>query len=93
VIQFVLMVRAEVISDELWDVLEPVLSRVSGRPGARAPGGPWNDHRRTLEGIVRRFRTGSPWRDLPQIVVPSSRFDGATAGGRPMEPTARYSPR
>jgi len=44
----------------LWDVLEPVLPRVSGLPGR-----PWNDHRRTLEGIVWRFPTGSPWRDLP----------------------------
>ncbi len=26
---------------------------------------PWNNHRRTLEGIAWRFRTGSPWRDLP----------------------------
>ena len=24
-----------------------------------------NDHRTTLEGIIWRFRTGSPWRDLP----------------------------
>lgn len=29
------------------------------------PGRPWNDHRRTLEGIIWRFPTGSPWRDLP----------------------------
>jgi len=55
-----LMVRAGVISDELWALLEPVLPGVAGRPGR-----PWNDHRRTLEGIVWRFRTGSPWRDLP----------------------------
>ncbi len=55
-----LMVRADVISDELWALLEPVLPGVAGRPGR-----PWNDHRRTLEGIVWRFRTGSPWRDLP----------------------------
>jgi len=55
-----LMVRAGVISDELWALLEPVLPGVAGRPGR-----PWNDHRRTSEGIVWRFRTGSPWRDLP----------------------------
>src|SRR5699024_10059123 len=54
------MVRDGVISDELWDVLEPVLPTNVGRRGR-----PWNDHRRTLEGIVWRFRTGSPWRDLP----------------------------
>lgn len=54
------MLRDGVISDELWDVLEPVMPRDSGRPGR-----PWNDHRTTLEGIAWRFRTGSPWRDLP----------------------------
>lgn len=54
------MVRGDVISDELWDVLAEVLPPRRGRPGR-----PWNDHRRTLEGIIWRFRTGSPWRDLP----------------------------
>ena len=33
-------------------------------PGAR-PGRPWADHRRMLEAICWRYRTGSPWRDLP----------------------------
>ena len=33
-------------------------------------GRPWNDHRRTLEGIIWRFRTGSPWRDLPEAFGP-----------------------
>ena len=54
------MVRANAISDELWTVLEPVLRTDIGRRGR-----PWNDHRLTLEGICWRFRTGSPWRDLP----------------------------
>lgn len=54
------MVRSGVISDHLWDVIEPVLPSSVGRRGR-----PWNDHRRTLEGIVWRYRTGSPWRDLP----------------------------
>lgn len=54
------MVRDGVIDDELWDVLRMVLPKNAGRRGR-----PWNDHRRTLEGIIWRFRTGSPWRDLP----------------------------
>lgn len=54
------MVRDGVIDDELWHVLETVLPKNAGRRGR-----PWNDHRRTLEGIIWRFRTGSPWRDLP----------------------------
>lgn len=55
------MVRTGVISDELWAVIAPALPSGMGRRGR-----PWNDHRRTLEGILWRFRTGSPWRDLPE---------------------------
>src|SRR5687768_7594353 len=54
------MLRSGVISDDLWAVISPVLPDGSGRRGR-----PWNDHRLTLEGIAWRFRTGSPWRDLP----------------------------
>ena len=59
------MLRDGVIGDELWAVLEPVMPRDAGRRGR-----PWNDHRRTLEGICWRFRTGSPWRDLPEAFGP-----------------------
>lgn len=54
------MVRDGVIDDAFWAVVEPVLPVNGVRRGR-----PWNDHRRTLEGICWRFRTGSPWRDLP----------------------------
>ncbi|WP_089006296.1 transposase [Micromonospora viridifaciens] len=33
---------------------------------AGRPGRPWNDHRSTLEGIIWRYRTVAPWRDLPR---------------------------
>lgn len=55
------MLRTDVISDELWALIEPVMPTDTGRRGR-----PWNDHRHTLEGIIWRFRTGSPWRDLPE---------------------------
>jgi transposase len=54
------MLRDAQISDELWALLEPLMPQDAGRPGR-----PWNDHRTTLEGIIWRFRTGAPWRDLP----------------------------
>ncbi|GAA1673245.1 IS5 family transposase [Fodinicola feengrottensis] len=54
------MLRTGAISDELWAVIEPVMPMRGGRRGR-----PWNDHRLTLEGIVWRFRTGTPWRDVP----------------------------
>jgi transposase len=55
------MLRTDAISEDLWALIEPVLPAATGGPGR-----PWNDHRRTLEGIIWRFRTGSPWRDLPE---------------------------
>jgi putative transposase len=54
------VLRANEISDDLWALIEPVFPALSARRGR-----PWNDHRLTLEGIVWRFRTGSPWRDVP----------------------------
>jgi putative transposase len=54
------VLRTDVISDELWALIEPAMPNSGGRRGR-----PWNDHRRTMEAIIWRFRTGSPWRDLP----------------------------
>jgi AcrR family transcriptional regulator len=48
------------ISDELWQLIEHELPSSTGRRGR-----PWRDHRRTLEAILWRYRTGCPWRDLP----------------------------
>jgi len=54
------MARVGVISDEFWAVVEPLLPANGGRRGR-----PWNAHRDVLEAICWRYRTGSPWRDLP----------------------------
>ena len=35
------------------------------RPADRVRGGRWAAHRRTLEAIAWKYRTNSPWRDLP----------------------------
>jgi transposase len=48
------------ISDADWAVLEPLL------PKAKATGRPLADHRKVVEGIAWRFRTGAPWRDVPE---------------------------
>ncbi len=40
-------------------------------PSATAKGGrPFQDHRRVVEGIIYRYRTGIPWRDLPESFGP-----------------------
>jgi putative transposase len=54
------MLRQDEISDDLWALIKPVMPISRGRRGR-----PWNDHRLTLEGIIWRFRTGTPWRDVP----------------------------
>ncbi|MEW2050814.1 IS5 family transposase [Streptomyces sp. NPDC005476] len=43
----------------MWDRIEPLM------PADPVRGRRWADHRRTLEAIVWKYRTGSPWRDLP----------------------------
>lgn len=60
-----LVVRADVISDELWELVAPLMP---SREGLR--GRPLADHRLVLEGIAWRFRTGAPWRDLPEEFGP-----------------------
>ncbi len=52
--------RKPAISDESWEWLEPLLPDRTPRRG-----GQWRDHREVLEAIAWRYRTGSPWRDLP----------------------------
>ena len=54
------MIRTGVITDELWELIEPVLPSDVGRRGRR-----WRDHWQVLEAIGWRFRTGAPRRDVP----------------------------
>ncbi|MEU9033226.1 IS5 family transposase [Streptomyces sp. NPDC048383] len=53
-----------VITDAMWDRIEPLMPAdpVRGRRGA--------NHRRTLEAIAWKYRTCSPWRDLPEELGP-----------------------
>lgn len=59
------MVRQGQLSDEFWAIVEPLLPSSQGRRGR-----PWADHRQVMEGICWRYRTGSPWRDLPKEFGP-----------------------
>ncbi|MEU3350245.1 IS5 family transposase [Streptomyces sp. NPDC037389] len=47
------------LSDAEWARLKPHLPRNVGR------GGRWKSHRKVINGILFRQRTGVPWRDLP----------------------------
>lgn len=49
------------LSDDQWAMLEPMLPDRTPRRGGR-----WMDHRKVVDGVLWRTRTGSPWRDLPE---------------------------
>lgn len=50
----------DVISDEVWAVIGPLFPRVQGT------GRPPVDRRVVVEATAWRFRTGAPWRDMPE---------------------------
>jgi transposase len=54
------MSRTEVLTDEMWAQIEPLLPPLKGPMGRpRAP------YRPLVEGAIYRLRTGVAWRDLP----------------------------
>ncbi len=59
------MSRDQVLTDDQWALLEPLLPSSKGKQSR-----PFRDHRQVLEGIVFRLRTGCPWRDLPERFGP-----------------------
>lgn len=74
------MAKRDVITDEMWAWMEPLLPSSSGKRG-----GQFRDHRMLVEAICWRLRTGAPWRDLPQRFGPWQtawyRFDRWSADG------------
>ena len=55
--------RRHELSDEEWAVIQPHLPN-------KPRGVPRVDDRRVLNGILWRFRTGAPWRDIPERYGP-----------------------
>jgi transposase len=55
------------LSDQEWERLEPLLP-----PERPETGRPNVGHRRIINGILWRERTGAPWRDLPDRYGPWS---------------------
>ena len=53
--------RVKTFTDEEWARVEPLLPSNTGRKGH-----PFRENRQVVEGIVFRYRTGIPWRDLPR---------------------------
>ena len=51
-----------VLSDETWERMSPL---IIGRPDQKGSTG--RDNRMFVEGVLWIVRTGSPWRDLPEV--------------------------
>ncbi|WP_344017206.1 IS5 family transposase [Pseudonocardia xinjiangensis] len=50
----------QVLSDEAWAWLEPLLPDRAPRRGGR-----WRDHRQVIEAIAWKYRTGAAWPEIP----------------------------
>lgn len=59
------MSRDQVLTDVQWALIEPLLPSSKGKRSR-----PFRDHRQVVEGIVHRYRTGCPWRDVPDRFGP-----------------------
>ena len=53
------------LTDREWSIIAPLLPN-------KPRGVPRVDDRRVLNGILWRFRTGSPWADIPERYGPST---------------------
>jgi transposase len=58
-----LMRRRFDLTDFEWSIIEPLLPN-------KSRGVPRVDDRRVINGILWRFRTGSPWADIPERYGP-----------------------
>lgn len=55
------------LTNEQWERLAPLLP-----PQKAKVGRPAEDHRRIIDGILWKVRTGAPWRDVPERYGPWS---------------------
>ena len=49
------------LTDAQWALIEPLMPSTNGKRSR-----PFRDHRPLVDGIIYRFRTGCPWRDVPE---------------------------
>ncbi len=56
--------RQKLLTDEQWELVEPMLPPPRRRPDKR--GRPWASNRGCFEGILWILQTGAAWRFLPE---------------------------
>ena len=62
------MSKAELLTDEQWSILEPLIPEPVRRADGR--GRPWRANREVLNGILWILRTGAAWQHLPDRFPP-----------------------
>ena len=55
------MTKRYALTDEHWERIKNFLPGLAGQPGATA-----RDNRLFVDAVLYRYRTGIPWRDLPE---------------------------
>ena len=70
--------RQKLLSDEQWELIEPLMPLPKRRPDQR--GRPWARNRDCFEGILWILQTGAAWRFLPAIIS----FANANGSQRPV---------
>ncbi len=63
-------VRRHELTPKQWQQLKPVLEALV--PPRPVTGRPNEDHRRIVNGILWKLKTGAPWRDVPERYGPWS---------------------
>ena len=65
------------LRDDQWDRIKDLLPGREGHVGGTA-----EDNRLFVEAVLYRFRTGCPWRDLPERFGSWKTIHDGLAGGR-----------
>jgi len=55
------MTKRHALNDRQWEIIKDLLPGKAGDVGVTA-----NDNRLFVETVLYRYRTGIPWRDLPE---------------------------
>jgi transposase len=64
------------LCNDQWERIKPILPGREGHVGGTA-----QDNRLFVEAVLYRFRTGCPWRDLPERFATGNRSINVSADG------------
>jgi transposase len=79
--------RQHCLRDDQWDWIKDTPPGRAGSVGVTAV-----DNRRFVDAVLYRYRSGIPWRDLPEKLADWNNTRGASAAGLPGVSGKRCSP-